>query len=204
VVREEATEDIQKFGGMTALETPYLETPLRDMLRKRGGWLSVLFVGELFTATAMAYFEHEIARAVFLAVFIPLIISSGGNSGSHVTLVVRALSWGTPLATGGGGRTRDHVGLSAGMPARGPRLARVLLWQGVPQYGNQSFALALTVAVSLVGVVAFGSLAGSMLPLVLKRLGFDPAVASAPLVATLVDVSGIVIYFAAASLILLG
>jgi magnesium transporter len=208
VVREEATEDLQKFGGMTALETPYLETPLRDMLRKRGGWLAVLFVGELFTATAMAYFEHEIAQAVFLAVFIPLIISSGGNSGSQAsTLVVRALSLGEL-------RLRDWwrvvgreitSGLALGCLLGAIGFARVLLWQAAfHTYGDQSFALALTVAVSLVGVVTFGSLAGSMLPLVLKGLGFDPAVASAPLVATLVDVTGIVIYFAAASLILLG
>jgi magnesium transporter len=207
VVREEATEDLQKFGGMTALETPYLETPLRDMLRKRGGWLAVLFVGELFTATAMAYFEHEIAQAVFLAVFIPLIISSGGNSGSQAsTLVVRALSLGEL-------RVRDWwrvvgreitSGLALGCLLGAIGFARVLLWQAAfHTYGDQSFALALTVAVSLVGVVTFGSLAGSMLPLGLKGLGFDPAVASAPLVATLVDVSGIVIYFAAASVILL-
>jgi magnesium transporter len=207
VVREEATEDLQKFGGMTALETPYLETPLRDMLRKRGGWLSVLFVGELFTATAMAYFEHEIAQAVFLAVFIPLIISSGGNSGSQASmLVVRALSLGEL-------RLRDWwrvvgreitSGLALGCMLGALGFVRVLVWQAAfGTYGDLSFALALTVAVSLIGVVTFGSLAGSMLPLLLQRVGFDPAVASAPLVATLVDVSGIVIYFAAASVLLL-
>ena len=207
VVEEEATEDLQKFGGMTALETPYLETPLRDMLRKRGGWLSMLFVGEMFTATAMAYFEHEIAQAVFLAVFIPLIISSGGNSGSQAsTLVVRALSLGEL-------RLRDWwrvvgreitSGFALGCILGALGFVRVIVWQAAfGTYGSQSVLLALTVSVSLVGVVTFGSLAGSMLPLLLKSVGFDPAVASAPLVATLVDVSGIVIYFAAASLILL-
>jgi magnesium transporter len=208
VVREEATEDLQKFGGMTALETPYLETPLRDMLRKRGGWLSVLFVGELFTATAMAYFEHEIAQVVFLAVFIPLIISSGGNSGSQAsTLVVRALSLGE-LGLRDWWRVVGREvtsGLALGGMLGALGFVRVLAWQAAfGTYGALSFGLALTVACSLVGVVTFGSLAGSMLPLVLKRVGFDPAVASAPLVATLVDVSGIVIYFAAASLFLLG
>jgi magnesium transporter len=207
VVREEATEDLQKFGGMTALETPYLETPLRDMLRKRGGWLAVLFVGELFTATAMAYFEHEIAQAVFLALFIPLIISSGGNSGSQAsTLVVRALSLGELRARDWWRVVGREItsGLALGCLLGAIGFTRVLLWHAAfHTYGDQSFALALTVAVSLVGVVTFGSLAGAMLPLVLKGVGFDPAVASAPLVATLVDVSGIVIYFAAASVILL-
>jgi magnesium transporter len=206
VVREEATEDLQKLGGMTALEIPYLETPLRDMLRKRGGWLSVLFVGELLTATAMTYFEHEIARAVFLAVFIPLIISSGGNSGSQAsTLVVRALSLGE-LGLRDWWRVagREIVsGLSLGAILGLLGFARVLLWQATfGTYGGHSLALALTVAGSLVGVVTFGSLAGAMLPLLLKRVGVDPAVASAPLVATLVDVSGIIIYFLTASLFL--
>jgi magnesium transporter len=208
VVREEATEDLQKFGGMTALETRYLETPLRDMLRKRGGWLALLFVGELFTATAMTYFEHEIAQVVFLAVFIPLIISSGGNSGSQAsTLVVRALSLGE-LGLRDWWRVvgREIIsGMALGGLLGLIGFVRVLLWQAAfDSYGDQAFGLALTVAISLVGVVTFGSLAGSTLPLLLKSAGFDPAVASAPLVATLVDVSGIVIYFAAASLFLLG
>jgi magnesium transporter len=206
VVREEATEDLQKFGGMAALEIPYLETPLRDMLRKRGGWLAVLFVGELLTATAMAYFEHEIAQAVFLAVFIPLIISSGGNSGSQAsTLVVRALSLGE-LGLRDWWRVAGREilsGLALGAILGALGFARVLLWQAAfGTYGRHSLALALTVAGSLVGVVTFGSLAGAMLPLLLKRTGVDPAVASAPLVATLVDVSGIVIYFVTASLFL--
>ena len=207
VVREEATEDLQKFGGMTALETPYLETPLRDMLRKRGGWLALLFVGELFTATAMTYFEREIAQAVFLAVCIPLIISSGGNSGSQAsTLVVRALSLGELGLRDwwrvAGREITSGVALGALLGTIG--FARVLVWQGIfGSYGDQSLLLAFTVAASLIGVVTWGSLAGSMLPLVLKAAAFDPAVASAPLVATLVDVSGIVIYFVAAGTILL-
>jgi len=208
VVREEATEDLQKFGGMTALETPYLETPLRAMLRKRGGWLSMLFIGEMFTATAMAYFEHEIARAVVLALFIPLIISSGGNSGSQAsTLVVRALSLGE-LGLRDWWRVAGREilsGLALGAILGLIGFVRISLWQAAFHlYGDQWFLLAVTVATSLIGVVMWGSLAGSMLPLLLKGAGFDPAVASAPLVATLVDVSGIVIYFAAASIILLG
>ncbi len=206
VVREEATEDIQKFGGMEALEAPYLETPFWAMLQKRAGWLAVLFVGEMLTATAMGYFERSIAKAVFLALFVPLIISSGGNSGSQAsTLVVRAMALGElgvadwwrvvrrELASG--------VVLGAVLGLFG--LVRILLWQGVfDAYGGHATALAFTLAVSLVGVVTFGTLAGSMLPLVLRRFGFDPASASAPLVATLVDVSGIVIYFLAASFFL--
>ncbi|HWP66582.1 MAG TPA: magnesium transporter [Candidatus Limnocylindria bacterium] len=208
VVREEATEDLQKLGGMTALETPYLETPLRDMLRKRGGWLAMLFLGEMFTATAMAYFEHEIARAVVLALFIPLIISSGGNAGSQAsTLVVRALSLGE-LGVRDWWRVAGREilsGLALGAVLGLIGFVRISVWQAAFQlYGAEWFPLALTVAASLVGVVAWGSLAGSMLPLLLKGLGFDPAVASAPLVATLVDVSGIVIYFATASMILFG
>jgi len=207
VVREEATEDLQKFGGMTALETPYLETPVRAMLRKRGGWLAMLFIGEMFTATAMAYFEHEIARAVVLALFIPLIISSGGNSGSQAsTLVVRALSLGE-LGLRDWWRVvgREVVsGLALGAILGLIGFVRISLWQAAFHlYGDEWFLLALTVATSLIGVVTWGSLAGSMLPLLLKGVGFDPAVASAPLVATLVDVSGIIIYFAAASVILL-
>jgi magnesium transporter len=207
VVREEATEDLQKFGGMTALETPYLETPLRAMLRKRGGWLAMLFIGEMFTATAMAYFEHEIARAVVLALFIPLIISSGGNSGSQAsTLVVRALSLGE-LGLRDWWRVvgREVVsGLALGAILGLIGFVRISVWQAAFHlYGDQWFLLALTVSASLIGVVTWGSLAGSMLPLLLRGVGFDPAVASAPLVATLVDVSGIVIYFAAASVILL-
>lgn len=206
VVREEATEDIQKFGGMEALEAPYLETPFWAMLQKRAGWLAVLFVGEMLTATAMGHFEREIARAVFLALFVPLIISSGGNSGSQAsTLVVRAMALGELGVTDWWRVVRRE--LASGVVLGGILglfgLLRILLWQGVfDSYGGHATALGLTLAASLVGVVTFGTLAGSMLPLALRRLGFDPASASAPLVATLVDVSGIVIYFLAASFFL--
>jgi magnesium transporter len=208
VVQEEATEDIQKIGGMEALDEPYLEIRFATMLRKRAGWLSALFIGEMLTATAMGRFEGEIARAVVLALFVPLIISSGGNSGSQAsTLVVRALALGEV-------RLRDwwrvvRRELAAGL-ALGSILAtigfiRILLWQELfHTYGEHSMLVALTVASSLVGVVTWGTLAGSMLPLFLRKLGFDPASASAPFVATLVDVSGIVIYFTMASVILGG
>jgi magnesium transporter len=208
VVQEEATEDIHKIGGMAALDTPYLETSFLGMVRKRGGWLAILFVGEMLTATAMGYFEHEIARAVVLALFVPLIISSGGNSGSQATtLVVRALALGEL-------KLRDWwrvigremaVGLVLGAMLAAIGLARILIWQGAfGVYGEHYFLIALTVGASLIGVVTWGTLAGSMLPMLLRRCGLDPASASAPFVATLVDVSGLVIYFSFASLILRG
>ncbi len=208
VVQEEATEDIQKLGGMQALDAPYFETSFRTMLRKRGGWLAFLFFGEMFTASAMAYFEDEIARAVVLALFVPLIISSGGNSGSQAsTLVVRALSLGEV-----GVRDWFHVirrellsGLALGLLLAAIGFTRVVVWEhafGI--YGPHYLLVALTVGASLVGVVMFGTVVGSMLPLVFSRLGFDPASASAPFIATLVDVTGLVIYFSIASVILSG
>jgi len=208
VVQEEATEDIQKLGGMQALEAPYLDASFWHMVRKRGGWLSMLLVGEMLTASAMTFFEDEIARAVVLALFVPLIISSGGNSGSQAsTLVVRAMALGQL-------RLRDWLRvvrreLTAGI-VLGTLLAtigfvRIELWQtAFHLYGEHHLAIAMTVAASLLGVVTFGTLAGAMLPLVLQRLRLDPASASAPLVATLVDVTGIAIYFTVASLILAG
>jgi magnesium transporter len=208
VVQEEATEDIQKIGGMEALEGPYLQIGFVRMLRKRAGWLAALFLGEMLTATAMSYYENEIARAVVLALFIPLIISSGGNSGSQAsTLVIRAMALGEV-------RLRDWwrvirrelaVGLALGTTLGLIGLLRILFWQALFRlYGEHFFLIGLTVACSLVGVVLYGTVAGSMLPFLLRRLGFDPASASAPFVATLVDVSGIVIYFTVASLILRG
>jgi len=208
VVQEEATEDIQKIGGSEALDEPYLRIGLTDMVRKRGRWLVVLFVGEMLTATAMGFFEKEIARAVILALFVPLIISSGGNSGSQAaTLVIRAMALGEV-------RIRDWwrvarrellTGLALGLVLGLIGLVRILVWQAVGQvYGEHYLLVALTVAGSLVGVVMFGTLAGSMLPFVLRRIGADPASASAPFVATLVDVSGLVIYFTVARLILGG
>jgi magnesium transporter len=208
VVQEEAGEDIQKIGGSEALEAPYLQTDIKQLIRKRAGWLAVLFVGELFTATAMAYFEEEIAKAVVLALFVPLIISSGGNSGSQAsTLVVQAMAVGEV-------RLRDWwrvirreliTGLALGTLLALIGAARILLWQSFrPVYGPHYFLIALTIALSLVGVVLFGTLSGSMLPFILRWLGFDPASASAPFVATLVDVTGLVIYFTVASLTLRG
>ena len=205
----ETTEDVQKFGGMSALDEPYMEIGLGRMLRKRAGWLAALFIGEMLTATAMGYFEHEIERAVVLALFVPLIISSGGNSGSQATsLIIRAMALGEV-------RLRDWwrvavrelpSGLCLGAFLGVIGACRILLWQrlGWYDYGAHYLLVALTVGVALVGVVTFGSLMGSMLPFVLRRLGFDPASASAPFVATLVDVTGLVIYFSVGLVILRG
>jgi len=208
VVQEEATEDIQKIGGMEALDAPYLEIGFASMVRKRAGWLAILFVGEMLTATAMGFYEREIARAVVLALFVPLIISSGGNSGSQAsTLVVRALALGEVKLRDWWRVVRREIGagmwLGAILASIG--LARILVWQLLfHTYGDHYVPIALTVAASLIGVVTWGTIAGSMLPLVLRRIGFDPASASAPFVATLVDVSGLVIYFSVASFILRG
>ncbi|HEX9306886.1 MAG TPA: magnesium transporter [Anaeromyxobacter sp.] len=208
VVEEEATEDIQKFGGVEVLGAPYLDMGFGAMVRKRGGWLAALFIGEMLTATAMAFFEDEIARAVVLAVFLPLIISSGGNSGSQAsTLVIRAMALGEV-------RVRDWwrvagrevtTGLALGVLLATIGFVRILVWQRIGHmYGEHYLRVALTVSVSLVGVVTFGTLAGSMLPFLLRRFGLDPASASAPFVATLVDVTGLVIYFAVGSVFLSG
>jgi len=208
VVQEEATEDIQKLGGMEALDAPYLSIGFGEMLRKRGGWLSVLFLSEMLTASAMAVFEKEIARAVVLALFVPLIISSGGNSGSQAsTLVVRALALGELTLRDWWRVIRREfmAGFSLGLILATLGFVRILTWQFLFHlYGEHYFLIACTVAGSLIGVVMFGTMAGSMLPLLLRRLGFDPASASAPFVATLVDVTGIVIYFTVASVILRG
>ena len=208
VVEQEATEDIQKMGGSEALDAPYLQVGMLSMVRKRAGWLSALFLGELLTATAMGYYEKEIARAAVLAIFIPLIISSGGNSGSQATtLIIRALALSEV-------RLRDWwrvfrrefvagLGLGAILGALG--FTRIVIWQkAFGTYGAHGLLIAFTVAMSLVGVVLWGTLIGSSLPFVLRRLGFDPASASAPFVATLVDVTGLIIYFSVASLILRG
>jgi magnesium transporter len=208
VVEEEASEDIHKLGGMEALDAPYLHIRFGRMVKKRAGWLAALFLGEMLTATAMGYFEEEIARAVVLALFIPLIISSGGNSGSQATtLVIRAMALGEV-------RLRDWwrvvrrelgAGLALGAVLGTIGMARILLWQAVTQpYGEHYLLVAMTVACSLIGVVLFGTLAGAMLPFLLRGLGLDPASASAPFVATLVDVTGLVIYFTVASVILRG
>src|SRR5207249_325749 len=208
VAEQEATEDIQKMGGMEALDAPYLEIGLLSMIRKRAGWLAILFIGEMLTATAMGYFQDEIAKAVVLALFVPLIISSGGNSGSQATsLIIRALAvrdialrdWWRVI------RRELAAGVALGCVLAAIALARILLWPHKEKvYGPHYALVAATVACSLIGVVLFGSMAGSMLPFALRRLGFDPAAASAPFVATLVDVTGLVIYFTIAYQILHG
>jgi len=208
VAEEEATEDIQKLGGMQALEAPYMESPFLEMIKKRAGWLSVLFVGEMFTATAMAHFEREIARALVLSLFVPLIISSGGNSGSQATsLIIRSLAV-RELELRDWWRVAGREllsGLVLGSILGGIGFLRIALWPSrAAVYGPHYLWVGVTVAVSLVGVVTFGTLCGSMLPFALRRIGLDPAAASAPFVATLVDVTGLVIYFTTASLLLHG
>lgn len=208
VVQEEATEDIQKIGGMEALNEPYLEIGFLDMVKKRAGWLAALFLGEMLTATAMSRYEGEISRAVVLAIFIPLIISSGGNSGSQATtLVIRAMAL-DEIRLGDWfivAWREIRSGLLLGAVLAFIGFVRILVWQSIwGTYGEHYLLVATTVAASLVGVVLFGTLAGSMLPFVLRRVGVDPASASAPFVATLVDVTGLVIYFTTASIILRG
>jgi magnesium transporter len=209
VLQEEATEDIQKLGGSEALDAPYLSVGFRAMLRKRGAWLTVLFAGEMLTATAMGYFEHQIERAVLLALFVPLIISSGGNSGSQAaTIVVRSLALGELTARDGWRvllrEARTGLALGAWLGLIG--FLRIAAWQraGWFDYGPHYLLVGLVVGASLVGVITFGSVAGSLLPLALHRVGLDPAASSAPFVATIVDVTGIVIYFGTATLLLRG
>jgi magnesium transporter len=208
VVQEEATEDIQKVGGMEALDAPYFEVGFLAMLKKRAGWLLILFLGEMLTATAMGHFEHEIAKAVVLALFVPLIISSGGNSGSQATtLIIRSLALTEVRLRDWWRVMRREVlsGLSLGVVLGLVGMARILVWQLLfHTYGEHALLVALTVGCSLIGVVTWGTLSGSMLPFILRRAGFDPASASAPFVATLVDVSGLVIYFSVASVIMRG
>jgi magnesium transporter len=208
IVRE-GTEDAQKFGGMEALDEPYMDISFPKMMKKRAGWLCALFIGEMLTATAMQHFEHELERAIVLTLFIPLIMSSGGNSGSQATsLIIRALAlgqvklrdwWRVALREMPSGLT---LGALLGMLG----ILRIAVWQvlGLYDYGEHWRLVALTVGAGLLGIVTFGSMAGSMLPFILQRLGFDPASASAPFVATLVDVTGLVIYFSVAIFILSG
>jgi magnesium transporter len=208
VVEEEATEDIQKLGGMEALDAPYLQIAFLRMVRKRAGWLAALFLGEMLTATAMAYFEDEIARAVVLALFVPLIISSGGNSGSQATtLVIRAMALGEVKLRQWWVVIRRELaaGMLLGAVLGSIGFLRIVLWQAVtPTYGEHYLLVALTVFASLIGVVTFGTMSGALLPFLLRGLGFDPASASAPFVATLVDVTGLLIYFTTAQVILRG
>jgi len=214
VLHEEATEDMHKAGGLGALTRPYLQIGIPTMVRKRVGWLAVLFLGETLTATAMAFFEQELARALVLSLFIPLIVSSGGNAGSQATtLIIRAMALGHV-------RLRDWLrvirrealtGLLLGVVLAAIALVRIVVWEAVyrgakhaPLYGEHYLFIAGAVALSVVGVVTWGSVAGCMLPFLLRALRFDPASASAPFVATLVDVTGLVIYFSMASVLLHG
>jgi magnesium transporter len=208
VVQEEATEDIQKFGGMAALEAPYLATGFLEMVKKRGGVLAVLFVGEMLTATAMSQFEDDIAKAVILALFVPLIISSGGNSGSQAsTLVIRAMALGEVELRDVFRVLRRELGagLAMGTVLGIIGFTRVVVWQQIwPMYGPHYLLVATVVATSLVGVVVLGTVTGGLLPFLLKRVGLDPASSSAPFVATIVDVAGLVIYFTIAGALLHG
>ncbi|MGH9886910.1 MAG: magnesium transporter, partial [bacterium] len=214
-IQEEQTEDVQKFGGLEALEEPYMASDFGAMVRKRAGWLSILLVGEMFTSTIVQVFNVELAKVAALIVFIPLVMSSGGNSGSQATsLITRAMAlrevelsdwWRVMLR-----ELPSGLALGAILGAIG--IFRVFLWQWMfdhhiwpgYDYNPHSGLIALVVGFSLLGIVTFGSLAGSMLPFLLRRVGFDPATASAPLVATLVDVSGLTIYLVVAWLVLHG
>jgi magnesium transporter len=205
----EQTEDVQRFGGMEAMEEPYLAASFGTVIRKRGIWLVVLFLGQMLTATAMGFFESEIERAVVLAIFVPLIISSGGNTGSQATsLILRAMAL-RQVALRDWWRVAVRelpVGLVLGAALGVLGFLRIVVWQslGLYDFGRYYVLIAVVVAVALIGVVALGSLMGSMLPFLLRRVGLDPASASAPFVATLVDVTGIVIYFGVAFAILRG
>jgi magnesium transporter len=208
MAQEEATEDIHKIGGTEALDEPYMDTPLHRMVKKRATWLSVLLIGEMFTATAMGYFEEEIRRAVVLALFVPLIIASGGNSGSQAsTLVIRALALGEIKLKDWMRvfRRELYSGLALGFILGTIGFLRIAIWAHFADvYGDHSFLVALTVGLALVGIVLWGAVAGAMLPFIMRRLGFDPAASSAPFVATLVDVTGLVLYFSIAAAILRG
>ncbi|MGQ3671486.1 magnesium transporter [Xanthobacter sp. TB0136] len=206
---EEQTEDVQRMGGMEAIDMPYFEISFAHMIKKRAGWLCVLFLAEMLTASAMQVFEDELEKAIVLALFIPLVMSSGGNSGSQATsLIIRALAlrevtlkdwWRVALREL---PTGIVLGAILGMIG----IVRIAVWQGIGffDYGEHWVILAVTIGVALVGIVTFGSITGSLLPFIIKRVGFDPASASAPFVATLVDVTGIVIYFSVAWLLLSG
>lgn len=206
---QESTEDVQKFGGVQALDEPYLRISFLEMIKKRGGWLCALFLSEMLTASAMQTFEGELEKAIVLTLFIPLIMSSGGNSGSQATsLIIRALAL-HELRLGDWWRVALRempTGLALGAILGLIGVVRISLWQqlGIFDYGEHWILVAITVGTALIGIVTFGSLSGSMLPFILQRIGFDPASASAPFVATLVDVTGLVIYFGVAALILHG
>ncbi|GEP93777.1 magnesium transporter [Chitinophaga cymbidii] len=208
IANEEHTEDVQKIGGTEALDEPYLDMPLLSLIKKRVGWLIILFIGEMLTASVMTYFEDEIAKAVVLALFIPLIISSGGNSGSQAsTLIIQAMALGELTIKDWWRVMRREIasGIMLGSVLGLIGFIRIIIWnQFFHTYGEHTILIALTLGVSLIGVVLWGTLSGSMLPLILKRAGADPASSSAPFVATLVDVTGLLIYFSVAYLFLRG
>jgi len=208
VAEEAATRDIQRIGGSEALDEPYMEIGLVPMIRKRAGWLVILFLSEMLTATAMGFFEAEIQRAVVLALFVPLIISSGGNSGSQAsTLVIRALALGEVRLVDWWRVIRREVvaGLALGAILGAIGFMRIAVWSAFTTlYGPHWLLVAVTVGSALVGIVLWGTIVGSLLPFLLRSLGFDPATSSAPFVATLVDVTGLVIYFSVAMVVLRG
>jgi magnesium transporter len=209
VEEEKNTKEMQRFGGLESLDYPYVKTPFFSLIRKRAGWLVILFVGEMLTATAMGYFDKEISRAVVLALFVPLIISSGGNSGSQAaTLIIRAMAlrelsfrdWWFVM------RREILSGLTLGVILGAIGFLRITVWEEVHwyEYGVHWFLIAVTIFFSLIGIVMWGTLSGSMIPIVLKKFNIDPATSSAPFVATLVDVTGLVIYFSIAAIMLKG
>lgn len=208
VAEEQATRELQQFGGLEALDEPYSTTPLLQMVRKRATWLVILFVGELLTATAMGFFEKEIEKMVVLALFIPLIISSGGNSGSQAaTLIIRALALGEIKLRDWWRIMRREIlsGVLLGCILGSLGFLRIFIWSLFTEmYGPHPILIALTVSLALVGIVLWGTLSGAMLPFILKRIGLDPATSSAPFVATLVDVTGLVIYFTVAIVVFRG
>lgn len=209
VEEEKSTKEMQRFGGLESLDYPYVKTPFFGLIRKRAGWLVVLFLGEMLTATAMGYFDQEISKAVVLALFVPLIISSGGNSGSQAaTLIIRAMAlrelsfrdWWFVM------RREILSGLTLGIILGTIGFLRITAWENLHwyEYGPHWLLVAITIFFSLIGIVMWGTLSGSMIPIVLKRFKIDPATASAPFVATLVDVTGLIIYFTIAAIILKG
>lgn len=209
VAEQRNTREMQKFGGVESLEYPYVNTPVLSLIKKRAGWLIVLFLGEMLTATAMGHFENEIAKAVVLALFVPLVISSGGNSGSQAaTLIIRAIAvkeltikdWWYVM------RREILSGFCLGSILGAIGFLRITIWQYLHwfDYGKQWVLMAVTIFFSLIGIVLWGTLSGSMIPMVLKKLKLDPATSSAPFVATLVDVTGLIIYFSIAAIMLKG
>jgi magnesium transporter len=199
LANQEATEDMQKIGGMEALNEPYMQAPFLELMKKRAGWLVLLFLGEMFTATAMGYFEDEIAKAVVLALFLPLIISSGGNAGSQAsTLVIRAMALGEVKLRDWWKIVKREIlsGVFLGTILGTIGFFRVTIWSLFSNmYGEYWLMIAVTIGFSLIGVVLWGTLCGALLPLILRRVGVDPATSSAPFVATIVDVTGLIIYF---------